>query len=155
MNTFDFKPLYRTSVGFDRLANLLAAATRLEQGNSYPPYNIKSNEENRYQITMAVAGFSDEDLSITYEQNTLTVTGEREQDDEETSGFLYRGIANRSFKRVFNLADHVRVTGAKLENGLLNIFLERELPEAMKPRTIEISTSQGRLLDADKTEKAA
>ncbi|MBT8062678.1 MAG: Hsp20 family protein [Gammaproteobacteria bacterium] len=155
MNTFDFKPLYRTSVGFDRLANLLAAATRLEQGNSYPPYNIRSEAENRYQITMAVAGFSDEDLSITYEQNTLTVTGEREQEDAETSEYLYRGIANRSFKRVFNLADHVQVTGAKLENGLLNIFLERELPEAMKPRKIEISSSQGRLLDADKAEKAA
>lgn len=155
MTTFDFKPLYRTSVGFDRLANLLAAATRLEQGNSYPPYNIQSDAENRYRITMAVAGFSEDDLSIGYEQNTLTVTGDREQEEDDSTEFLYRGIANRSFKRVFNLADHVKVTGARLENGLLNIYLERELPEAMKPRTIEITTVKSRLIDAEKADKAA
>lgn len=154
MTTFDFSPLYRTSVGFDRLANLLASAKRLEQGNSYPPYNIQSTGENLYQITMAVAGFSDADLDISYEQNTLTVSGNRDQDDKEENEFLYRGIATRSFQRKFNLADHVRVTGAELEHGLLHIFLERELPEAMKPRTIEINTA-GRLLDADTKDKAA
>jgi molecular chaperone IbpA len=154
MTTFDFSPLYRTSVGFDRLANLLASAKRLEQGNGYPPYNIKSTGESLYQITMAVAGFSDADLDISYELNTLTVSGNRDEDQPGDSEFLYRGIATRSFQRKFNLADHVRVTGAELEHGLLHIFLERELPEAMKPRTIEIGSS-GRLLDADKEEKAA
>ena len=154
MTTFDFSPLYRTSVGFDRLANLLASAKRLEQGNSYPPYNIRSTGENLYQITMAVAGFSDDDLDISYEQNTLTVSGNRDQEQSDDSEFLYRGIATRSFQRKFNLADHVRVTGADLEHGLLHIFLERELPEAMKPRTIEISTSK-RLLDVEKEDKAA
>ena len=154
MTTFDFSPLYRTSVGFDRLANLLASAKRLEQGNSYPPYNIQSTAENQYQITMAIAGFSEADLDISSEQNTLTVSGNRDQDEKDDSNFLYRGIATRSFQRKFNLADHVRVTGAELEHGLLHIYLERELPEAMKPRTIEINTA-GRLLDADAKEKAA
>ena len=154
MTTFDFSPLYRTSVGFDRLANLLASAKRLEQGNSYPPYNIRSTGENLYQITMAVAGFSNADLDISSEQNTLTVSGNRDQDDSDEDQFLYRGIATRSFQRKFNLADHVRVTGAELEHGLLHIFLERELPEAMKPRTIEISTGN-KLLATDSKAKAA
>ena len=156
MTTFDFSPLYRTSVGFDRLASLLTAATRPEQGNGYPPYNIRSNGEDQYQITMAVAGFSESELTISSEQNTLTVNGERQDDSEEGAEFLYRGIATRSFQRRFNLADHVRVTGAKLENGLLHIFLERELPEAMKPRTIEIESGSGhKLLGGGKRNKAA
>jgi molecular chaperone IbpA len=151
MTTFDFSPLYRTSVGFDRLASMLASANRAEQGNAYPPYNIVATGEDRYQITMAVAGFSEAELSISTEENKLTVTGER-KDDDESVNFLYRGIAARSFERRFNLADHVRVTGARLENGLLHVSLERELPEAMKPRTIEIETAKGRLLDVDKKE---
>ncbi|HSM68614.1 MAG TPA: Hsp20 family protein [Xanthomonadales bacterium] len=155
MTTFDFSPLYRTSVGFDRLASMLSSATRLEQGNSFPPYNIKSDDENKYQITMAVAGFSRDDLDISYEQNVLTVSGNREQEAEDESEYLYRGIATRSFQRRFNLADHVRVTGAELENGLLHIYLERELPEAMKPRSIEIKQGERRLIDAEKAEKAA
>lgn len=155
MTTYDFSPLYRNSVGFDRLASMLASATRLEQGNSFPPYNIKSEDENKYQITMAVAGFSRDNLDITSEQNVLTVSGNREQESEDDSEYLYRGIATRSFQRRFNLADHVRVTGAELENGLLHIYLERELPEAMKPRSIEIKQSGRRLIDADKAEKAA
>ena len=154
MTTFDFSPLYRTSVGFDRLANLLASAKRVEQGNSYPPYNIRTTGENLYQITMAVAGFADEDLDISYEQNTLTVDGNRDQETESGEEFLYRGIATRTFQRKFNLADHVRVTGAELEHGLLHIFLERELPEAMKPRTIEIGTG-GNLLKSEPKVKAA
>lgn len=154
MTTFDFTPLYRTSVGFDRLANLLASAKRVEQGNSYPPYNIRSTGENRYQITMAVAGFSDAELDISSEQNTLTVSGNRDEEEAAENEFLYRGIASRSFQRKFNLADHVRVTGAELEHGLLHVFLERELPEAMKPRSIEISTA-GKLLDVDSETKAA
>ena len=148
MTTFDFSPLYRTSVGFDRLASMLSAANRPEQGNAYPPYNIIARSEDEYQITMAVAGFSEADLEISTEQNKLTVTGRRDEQDKETN-YLYRGIASRSFERRFNLADHVRVTGARLENGLLHVSLERELPEAMKPRTIEIESAAGRLLDAD------
>ena len=148
MTTFDFSPLYRTSVGFDRLASMLTAANRPEQGNAYPPYNILARSEDEYQITMAVAGFSEADLEISTEQNKLTVTGRRDEQDKETN-YLYRGIASRSFERRFNLADHVRVTGAGLENGLLHVSLERELPEAMKPRNIEIESAAGRLLDAD------
>ena len=148
MTTFDFSPLYRTSVGFDRLASMLSAANRTEQGNAYPHYNIIARSEDEYQITMAVAGFSEADLEISTEQNKLTVTGRRDEQDKETN-YLYRGIASRSFERRFNLADHVRVTGARLENGLLHVSLERELPEAMKPRTIEIESTAGRLLDAD------
>ena len=148
MTTFDFSPLYRTSVGFDRLASMLSAANRPEQGNAYPPYNIIARSEDEYQITMAVAGFSEADLEISTEQNKLTVTGRRDEQDKEMN-YLYRGIASRSFERRFNLADHVRVTGARLENGLLHVSLERELPEAMKPRTIEIESAAGRLLDVD------
>ncbi|MEJ2534359.1 MAG: Hsp20 family protein [Gammaproteobacteria bacterium] len=147
MTTFDFSPLYRTSVGFDRLASLLSSAQRIEQNGGYPPYNILAVDENRYQITMAVAGFSRDELELTTEQNVLRVSGERRDEAPSEGRFLHRGIATRSFERRFNLADHVRVTAAELENGLLNIHLERELPEAMKPRTIEIR-STGRLLDA-------
>jgi molecular chaperone IbpA len=134
---------------------MLSTATRPEQGNSFPPYNIKSDDEDKYQITMAVAGFSRDDLDISSEQNVLTVSGNREQETEDDAQYLYRGIATRSFQRRFNLADHVRVTGAELENGLLHIFLERELPEAMKPRSIEIKQSGRRLIDAKKAERAA
>jgi molecular chaperone IbpA len=153
MTTFDFSPLYRTSVGFDRLASLLASAKRLEQGNSYPPYNILSSGENHYRITMAVAGFSEAELNINTEKNILTISGtssEESGDDE----FLYRGIANRSFERRFNLDNHVRVVSASLVNGLLHIELERELPEAMKPRSIEIQTTS-HILEAGETDKAA
>ena len=153
MSNFDFSPLFRTSVGYDRLAHMLNSAHRLEQSGGYPPYNIQSLDENDYLITMAVAGFSEADLDITSEQNTLTVRGKR-ADDEDEGQFLHRGIANRSFERRFNLADHVRVTGARLENGLLHISLEREIPEAMRPRKIDIQ-STGRLIDLDKEEKAA
>lgn len=150
MTTFDFSPLYRTSIGFDRLASLLSSAQRLEQGNGYPPYNILAEDENRYRITMAVAGFGEDDLDITTEQNTLTVSGRRGEEDGDEGRYLHRGIANRAFERRFNLADHVRVTRASLVNGLLHIDLERELPEAMKPRKIEIGAGQSRLIDVDK-----
>ena len=132
MTTFDFSPLYRTSVGFDRLASLMSSATRQDQGNGYPPYNIVSTSEDHYRITMAVAGFSEDEIEITSEQSRLLVTG------------------TRSFERRFNLADHVKAVGARLENGLLHIDLEREIPEAMKPRTIKIGKSSGRLLDSEK-----
>ena len=150
MTTFDFSPLYRTSVGFDRLASLMSSATRQDQGNSYPPYNIRTTSEDHYQITMAVAGFAEADLDITTEHNRLVITGNRADESEEKGEYLHRGIATRSFERRFNLADHVKVVAASLENGLLHIDLERELPEAMKPRTIKIGTSSARLLDAEK-----
>lgn len=153
MTTFDFSPLYRTSVGFDRLAALLSAATRQDQGNTYPPYNIRTLGEDHYQITMAVAGFSEDDIDVTTEHNRLLVTGTRAEETAEQGEYLYRGIATRSFKRRFNLADHVRVISASLENGLLHINLERELPEAMKPRTIKIGKSTARLVDIEKDGK--
>lgn len=155
MTTFDFSPLYRNSVGFDRFASLLSAASRQEQGTSYPPYNIRTLGEDHYQITMAVAGFSEKDLDITTEQNRLLVTGELKDAEDEQAEFLHRGIATRAFERRFNLADHVKVVGASLENGLLHIDLEREVPEAMKPRNIKIGKSKTRLLDVEKKEKAA
>ena len=150
MTTFDFAPLYRTSVGFDRLASMLNSANRQEQGNSYPPYNIRTTSEDHYQITMAVAGFSEHDLEITTEQSRLLIVGKRADEAEEQGEYLHRGIATRSFERRFNLADHVKVVNASLENGLLHIDLERELPEAMKPRTIKIGKSATRLLDIEK-----
>ncbi|MDT8320987.1 MAG: Hsp20 family protein [Xanthomonadales bacterium] len=147
MTTLDFSPLFRTSVGFDRLASMLNSANRLEAGNGYPPYNIQRAGEDRYRITMAVAGFSEDELQITTEENKLVVTGEKaEEQESDENAYLYRGIATRSFERRFNLADHVRVIGAKLDNGLLHIELEREIPEAMKPRKIEIKSS-GNLLE--------
>jgi len=149
MTTFDFSPLYRTSVGFDRLASMMSSASRCDQGNSYPPYNIRTTGEDHYQISMAVAGFAESDLNITTEHNRLIVTGNRAEEAEEKGEYLHRGIASRSFERRFNLADHVKVVAASLENGLLHIDLEREIPEAMKPRTIRISKSEARLLDVE------
>lgn len=154
MTTFDLSPLFRTSVGFDRLARMLNTEARMDQGNAFPPYNIKASGEDRYSITMAVAGFSQDDLNITTEHNRLIVSGNisDDQDDKEET-FLYRGIATRSFERRFNLADHVRVIGAQLDNGLLHIELEREIPDAMKPRAIEISS--GSPLIENKKKEAA
>jgi molecular chaperone IbpA len=151
MTTFDFSPLYRTSVGFDRLASLMSSATRQDQGNSYPPYNIRVTSEDHYRITMAVAGFSEDDITITSEQGHLLVSGNRGDEPEEQGEYLHRGIATRAFERRFNLADHVNVIAANLENGLLHIDLEREIPEAMKPRKIKIEKSSSRLLDIEKS----
>ena len=138
MTTFDLSPLYRTAIGFDRLADMLSNASRVD-GNGYPPYNIEARGEDQYRISMAVAGFSESELDIVTEQNPLTVSGQKAGDEQrEDREFLYRGIATRSFERRFQLADHVRVVSAKLENGLLHIELQRELPEKMKPRRIEI-----------------
>ena len=153
MTTFDFSPLYRTSVGFDRLASMMSSATRQDQGNSYPPYNIRTTGEDHYQITMAVAGFSEDDIDIITEHNRLVITGKRADEEEEQVEYLHRGIATRSFERRFNLADHVKVVRANLENGLLHIDLEREIPEAMKPRSIKIGKSAARLMDVGKASK--
>ena len=155
MTTFDFSPLFRTSVGYDRLASMLNSAHRPEQGGSFPPYNIQKAGDDHYRITMAVAGFSESELSITSEHNKLVVTGQKPEDQEtEDTGYLYRGIATRSFERRFNLADHVKVSGARLDNGLLHIELEREIPEAMKPRSIEIQSNRA-LLEGESAKKAA
>lgn len=138
MRTIDYSPLYRSTVGFDRLFSLLDNMTQPENGQSYPPYNIERTGEDSYRITMAVAGFSEEDISIEAKQNALTVTAEKTEAKEEGKEVLFRGIAARSFERRFQLADHVEVREASLENGLLHIDLVREIPEAMKPRKINI-----------------
>ncbi len=140
MRHFDLTPLYRTTVGFDRLGSLLDTLGTLDDVPSYPPYNIELVGENEYRISMAVAGFGADDLNIEAKENTLTIRGEKKTEKEDAT-FLHRGIAARSFERRFQLADHVVVKGAGLENGLLHVDLVRELPEAMKPRTIPIATS--------------
>lgn len=141
MRTFDLTPLYRSSVGFDRVFDLLDAAGKAETGG-YPPYNIEKIDENQYRITVAVAGFGEDDLDIVLHQNTLTVTGARKAEDEGRE-FLHQGIAGRSFERRFQLAEHVEIAGASLVNGLLNIELKREIPETMKPRKIAINNGGG------------
>lgn len=137
MRSYDLTPLYRTTVGFDRLFDLLDNVGKSDAGG-YPPYNIERLDENDYRITVAVAGFAEDDLDIVFHENTLIVVGKRpEADDHRT--FLHQGIAGRSFERRFQLAEHVQVAGASLVNGLLNIDLKREIPEAMKPRKIAIN----------------
>lgn len=139
MTTIDLTPLYRNSVGFDRLASLLEGAFRAEQtAPGYPPYNIEALDENRYVITVAVAGFTDAEIDIQVERGVLSVKG-RKTDDNQKRNYLHHGIASRAFERKFNLADHVEVTGAKLQNGLLTVDLKRVIPEAMKPKRIEIN----------------
>jgi len=143
MRTFDLSPLYRSTVGFDRLFSMLDQPTGFEGGGSpYPPYNIERTGENAYRVTIAVAGFSDSELSIEAKENTLTVKGEKQAKSETKAEVLYQGIAARAFERVFRLADFVEVKAAALENGLLHVDLVREIPEAMKPRTIRINAAQ-------------
>lgn len=140
MTSFDFSPLFRATVGFDRLLNLVESSTQwAENGNGYPPYNIEKTGEDAYRVTLAVAGFEEDELSLEVRETVLLVEGRRKEQDAETA-YLYRGIAGRSFKRQFQLAEHVNVIGAQLRNGLLTIELKREIPEAMKPRRIEIRT---------------
>ncbi|MBN8431924.1 Hsp20 family protein [Microbulbifer salipaludis] len=152
MRNLDLSPLYRSAIGFDRLASLLDTMTTSEQNQpAYPPYNIELTGEDAYRISMAVAGFDQSELDIHMEQNRLTVSGKKVA-DEEKRNFLHRGIAARNFERRFQLADHVRVTDAQLVNGLLHIELVREIPEAMKPRKIEISS--GNLLQSSQADEA-
>ena len=139
MRSFDLAPLYRATVGFDRIADLMDRAMTAEQGQSYPPYNIEKTDENGWRITVAVAGFTDEELTVEVREGTLLVAGRKEKDAVERT-FLHRGIATRAFERRFHLADHVQVTGARTANGLLDIDLVREVPEALKPRRIEIAS---------------
>ncbi|MEV3835179.1 Hsp20 family protein [Aeromonas allosaccharophila] len=136
MRSIDFSPLYRSAIGFDRLANLIESAA--SNGNAgYPPYNIEQLGDNDYRISMAVAGFTQEELELSFQENLLTVKGSKQADTGRN--YLYQGIAERGFERRFQLADYVRVKGADLKNGLLHIELVREVPEAMKPRKIEIN----------------
>lgn len=151
MRQYDLAPLYRTTVGFDRLFSMLDNMGGVETAPSYPPYNIERTGENAYRISVAVAGFTGDDLSIESRENTLTVRGERKaaEDDRQTE-VLYQGIAARTFERRFQLADHVQVTGAALENGLLHVDLVREIPEAKKPRQIPINGARVQTLEARK-----
>jgi molecular chaperone IbpA len=139
MRHVDFSPLYRSTVGFDRLFTMLDSLAQPDGGQTYPPYNIERTGEDAYRITMAVAGFSEDDISIEAHRNVLTVKGEKSDKEDEGTELLHRGIASRTFERRFQLADHVEVTGAKLKNGLLHIDLKRNIPEEMKPRKITIS----------------
>ena len=139
MRTFDLAPLYRATVGFDQIADLMdRVLTDTQSAPSYPPYNIEKTADDGWRISIAVAGFSDEDLSVEVRESALIVTAKKARDDEDRT-YLHRGIATRAFERRFTLADHVRVTGASHANGMLNIDLVREVPEALKPRRIEIS----------------
>jgi len=149
MRTIDFSPLYRSVVGFDRLADLLDSATADGAATGYPPYNIERTDENAYRVEIAVAGFRPEELSIEVKENLLTVTGRKAANDEPRR-FLHRGLAERNFERKFQLADYVVVTEAALADGLLSISLKRELPEALKPRRIEISIGQPSLIEGEK-----
>jgi molecular chaperone IbpA len=133
---YDFSPLFRSSVGFDRIFDLLENATRVQAIDNWPPYNIEKVGEDQYRISMAVAGFSPDELNLTSQPNWLVVSGQKQ--GEESTQYLHRGIATRSFERRFELADHVKVKDARLENGLLTIELVREVPEEMKPRRIEV-----------------
>ena len=149
MRTFDLSPLYRSTVGFDRLFSMLDKTAGFDVGTTYPPYNIERTGENSYSVTIAVAGFSEGELTVEAKENSLTVKGEKASETEaRRTELLYQGIAARAFERVFRLADFVEVKAAKLENGLLHIDLVREVPETMKPRTIRINTAQnGKVID--------
>ena len=141
MRHVDFAPLYRSAVGFDRLAQMLEAAAKSEASNGYPPYNIETVGENAYRIELAVAGFRSEELTVEAKENVLTVTGKKTANDEQRR-FLHRGLAERNFERRFQLADYVVVTDAQLADGLLAISLKRELPESLKPRVIPIGAGK-------------
>ena len=155
MNTIDLTPLYRSSIGFDRMGSLLDNALRSQKaGVGFPPYDIETTGEDRYAITLAVAGFEESELDIQVEKGVLCVSGKKADEGEEKS-YLYRGIANRSFERKFNLADHIEVRGADLKNGLLTISLVKEIPEAMKPRTIAIKAADATLEHKVQAEQAA
>lgn len=151
MNAIDFSPLYRSTVGFDRLATLLDTAQNSNHSNGYPPYNIETTKENEYAITIAVAGFEESELDIQSERGVLTVRGRKAADEKNDRTYLYQGIATRTFERKFQLADHVEVVNADLANGMLTINLVKEIPEAMKPKRISIGG--GSVISHQKTEE--
>ncbi|WP_439597021.1 Hsp20 family protein [Falsiroseomonas sp.] len=144
MNAFDFSPLFRSAIGFDRMARLVENARAAAEGPSYPPYNIEKTGEDSYVLTMAVAGFGPDDIEVTGHDNTLTVAGKAAPAaaNQENGRVLYRGIAGRAFERRFVLADHIVIEGAQLEHGLLHVALKRQVPEALKPRRIEIQAAR-------------
>ncbi len=146
MNTLDLSPLFRSTIGFDRVSRLLASALNSGDAPSYPPYNIEKVEDDKYRLVFAVAGFGESDLTVTVKENTLLVAGKVEGDDEDVR-FLHRGIAGRAFERRFELADHIHVEAGRLENGLLIIDLKREVPEALKPRNIPIASSAAKVIE--------
>lgn len=141
MRHFDFSPLYRSTVGFDRLFTMLDSLGQPDQSQTYPHYNIERTGENAYRITMAVAGFDESELSVEARENTLTIKGEKSEEKGEETQFLHRGIAKRAFERRFQLADHVEIKSASLKNGLLHVDLLRNIPETAKPRRIEITAA--------------
>ncbi len=152
MRTLDLSPLFRSTIGFDRFSDLIDTALRGQDNSpSYPPYNIEKLSEDEYRIVLAVAGFKDEDVTITVQQNQLNIVG-RHQDKTtgKEANYLHKGIATRSFERNFNLADHVKVTAATMSDGLLSVELRRELPEAVKPRTIAVNGKKPTVIDAPK-----
>jgi molecular chaperone IbpA len=155
MRSFDLSPLFRSSVGFDHLSRLMDSALRVDEAAlSYPPYNIERTGDDTYRVTMAVAGFGEDDLSIVSQDNQLTISGKLAKNEEDKS-FLYRGIAGRAFERRFTLADHIKVAGASIANGLLHVELVREVPEAMKPRTIKITAAPKAQVLENQNAKAA
>ncbi len=142
MRSFDFAPLHRATIGFDQIADMMDRVLTNDVAQpSYPPYNIEKTDADTYRISVAVAGFSEDDLSVEVKENSLVVAGKKSADDKDRT-YLHRGIATRAFERRFALADHVRVSGASHENGMLHIDLKREVPEALKPRRIEISSAK-------------
>lgn len=145
-SAFDFAPFRRSTVGFDRLFDLLENSASGQTHDNYPPFDLVSMDENRFRICLAVAGFTQTEIDITAHQNQLIVSGQKREDDGAT--YIHRGIANRAFERRFGLADHIKVTGADLKDGLLSIELTREIPEAMKPRKIDIGGSEAHTIDA-------
>lgn len=154
MRNFDFSPLYRSTVGFDHLSSLMDTVSRTDNKQTpYPPYNIELLDKDQYQITMAIAGFAEEELELQSENQTLTVSGKKMADNAERN-YLHQGIAARNFERRFQLAEHVEVTGARLANGLLHIELVRKIPDAMKPKKISIGTERAPLIDVDKRNAA-
>lgn len=157
MNTLDFAPLFRTAIGFDRMARLAETARAAAEGSSYPPYNIEKAGEDSYVLTMAVAGFGPEDIDVVAHENTLTVSGKAPQAQAENGRVLYRGIAGRAFERRFVLADHIVVEGADLQHGLLHVALRREVPEALKPRRIAIQAGAPKVIqnEAQAVQQAA
>jgi molecular chaperone IbpA len=154
MTTFDFAPLFRTAIGFDRLARLMDTAASAGEAPSYPPYNIEKTGEDTYRLTMAVAGFRPEELDLVAKDNTLVVSGKVNNDAQKGGEMLYRGIAGRAFERRFVLADHIVVDGADLQNGLLHIGLKRVVPEALKPRRIEIGGGSPKAVANDSQDAA-
>jgi len=147
MRAFDFSPLFRSTVGFDRLFDMLDSAGQYDTSQTYPPYNIERTDETHYRITLAVAGFAEKDLNVEVREGVLSVQGKRDEGAQSKSGYLYQGIAGRTFERRFQLAENVEVVGAKLENGLLHIDLERVIPEEQKPRRIQINAADLKVLD--------